>query len=220
MDSCLPEREKLTARLQHALHPVSKPPLDGALNWEDIGPLFELQNEPDAQFQWREAGVLIGLVARHDDVYVLLTKRTESLRQHSGQVSFPGGARDATDINIVDTALREVHEEVGIPSRQISVVGYLDRFATISHYLVTPVIAWIDAGYSHRLNPAEVSDVFELPLSFLMDDANVFHTPMSFNGHTRDIPEYKSYGELPFRVWGATAAMLQQLKKAILTGAL
>lgn len=219
MDSSLPSRQALTTRLQKALYPVSKPPLNGALNWEDIGPLFELQNEPEVQFQWREAAVLIGLVARHDDVYVLLTKRTDSLRQHSGQVSFPGGARDDTDVNIVDSALREVYEEVGIPSRQISVVGYLDRFATISHYLVTPVVAWIDAGYSHRLNPAEVSDLFELPLSFLMDDANLFHSTMAFNGHTRDIPEYRPYGDLPFRVWGATAAMLQQLKKAIQTGA-
>ena len=218
MKEALPERECITHALQHSLHRVGRPPSDGALNWADIGPLFELQNEPDAQFRWREAAVLIGLVARHDGIQVLLTQRTETMRQHSGQVSFPGGARDDTDVSIVDTALREVHEEIGIPSSLINVVGFLDRFATISHYLVTPVVAWVDAGYSHELNPVEVSAVFELPLNYLMDDGNLFHSSHQFNGHVREVPEYRPYGTLPYRVWGATAAMIQQLKSAIVTG--
>lgn len=216
MDHALGERERVSVGLLSSLHPRMHPPVDEPINWTDIGPLFELQGEPEAVDGWREAAVLIPLVARESGIHVLLTKRTESLRQHSGQVSFPGGAQDPDDRDIVVTALREANEEIGIPARQFHVVGYLDRFATISRYFVTPVVAWLDADYVAHANPSEVDAVFEIPLSFLMEDRNYFERSMTINGYVREIGEYKPYAGAPYRVWGATAAMLRTLRDQLL----
>ena len=216
MENALPERESTTTALLKGLHPVRHPPLTPAINWADIGPLFEMQGEPEVPTSWREAAVLIPLIAREDGVHVLLTKRTETLRNHSGQVSFPGGARDPGDADIAFTSLREANEETGIPSRKFHVVGYLDRFAVISRYVVTPVVAWLDADYVAQPNPAEVESLFEVPLRHFMDDATYFEHAMEFNGHVRHVGEFVPYAGTPYRVWGATAAMLRMLRHILI----
>lgn len=218
MDGALPERERITTALMRALHPVRHPPRAPAVNWADIGPLFELQGEPEVPDGWREAAVLIALVAREQGVTVLLTKRTESLRSHSGQVSFPGGARDPGDADIVTTALREAHEETGIQPRHFHVVGYLDRFATISRYVVTPVVAWLDADYRAKANPAEVDEIFEIPFAHFMDANTYRERDIEFNGHVRGVGEFINHVSSPHRVWGATAAMLRMLRINLLSG--
>lgn len=218
MSKALPEREHVTTALLRTLHPVLHPPQAPAVNWADLGPLFELQGEPDVPADWREAAVLIPLVARETRIYVLLTRRTETLRQHSGQVSFPGGARDETDADIVATAMREAHEEIGITARRFHPVGFLDRFATISRYVVTPVVAWLDSNYQAVPNPHEVSEVFEIPLSHLLDEAQYFERTVEFGGHIRQVGEFQPHPDAPHRVWGATAAMLRMLRTAIAQG--
>jgi 8-oxo-dGTP pyrophosphatase MutT (NUDIX family) len=105
----------------------AEPPTGPGWNYPELADLIRVE-------ALREAAVLVGLVLREDDWYVLLTKRTEQLQSHAGQIAFPGGRRDAHDASAIDTALREAEEEVNIPASQIEVLGYLECFATISNY--------------------------------------------------------------------------------------
>lgn len=153
----------------------------------------------------RPAAVLLALVDRGDDLHVLLTRRTDSLSNHAGQVSFPGGAIDAGDADAVAAALRETHEEIGIDAGLIEPIGYLDTFETISSFRITPVVAWLDAGYRVVANPYEVAEVFEVPFAHFLDPANKHTVRMQFQGREREIHEFFYAGQ---RIWGATAAML------------
>ena len=153
----------------------------------------------------RPAAVLVALVDRHDDLNVLLTRRTDDLNHHAGQVSFPGGAIDAGDANAIAAALRETHEEIGVDHGLIEPIGYLDTFETISSYRITPVVAWLDAGYHAVPNPREVAEVFEVPLAHFLDPSKKHVVRMSYQGRERDIHEFWYAGQ---RIWGATAAML------------
>jgi len=153
----------------------------------------------------RPAAVLIALVDRHEGLSVLLTRRTDDLNHHAGQVSFPGGAIDPDDVDAVDAALRETHEEIGVDRGLIEPIGLLDTFETISSYRITPVVAWLDAGYRAVPNPREVAEVFEVPLVHFLDPMKKHTVRMNYQGRERDIYEFFYAGQ---RIWGATAAML------------
>ena len=164
------------------------------------------------------AAVLIALVMR-DEPMLLLTERTTNLSTHSGQIAFPGGRTDATDVDAVDTALREAHEEVGLPRDHVEVLGTLPVYVTGTAFIITPVVALVRTGFTLVPNPGEVADVFEVPLSFLMNPANHRRHAFEFDGMLREWLSMPytgpaNPGEVDERerfIWGATAGMLRNL---------
>ena len=190
-----------------ALHPLDAPPAGPAWNLAELADLL-----PDAGAALRPAAVLVGLIDRGAGTQVLLTRRTQALRHHAGQISFPGGRIEATDADPVAAALREAAEEVGLSPAHARALGYLDPFATITGFHVYPVVAAIDAAFAARPDPGEVDEAFELPLAFLLDPANVRELQVDFRGHRRTVLEFE---HASYRVWGATAAMLVNLRQRL-----
>ncbi len=161
----------------------------------------------------KPAGVLIPIIERSTELSVLLTQRSAELKHHAGQVSFPGGRMEEHDVSVAATALRETEEEVGIASRYISVLGYLQTMPTITGYAVTPVVGMVSADAELAIDCTEVEYTFEVPLSFLLDKSNDVRT--EWDTHDRKVPmvELHWQGE---RIWGATAFMIISLRKMIL----
>jgi 8-oxo-dGTP pyrophosphatase MutT (NUDIX family) len=165
------------------------------------------------------AAVLLPLVMR-DELTLLLTQRSSQLRAHSGQVAFPGGRTDESDQDAVDTALREAHEEVGLPRHHVEVLGTLPTYVTGSAFIITPVVALVTPGFQLQPNPEEVADVFEVPLSYLMNPANHRRHEMAFDGgirqwlsmpYTDPVNEADDGEAIERYIWGATAGMLRNL---------
>jgi 8-oxo-dGTP pyrophosphatase MutT (NUDIX family) len=175
------------------------------------GRLFDLSREPSP------AAVLVPLVQRPDGLAVLLTRRTDHLRDHAGQISFPGGRSEPDDANAADTALREAEEEVGLARRQVEVVGELPVYTTVTSYSVTPVVGLITPPFELALDSFEVAEAFEVPLSFLMTPANHRRHVFTFEGGQRQFLSMPWQGAAPdgqvreYFIWGATAAMLRNL---------
>lgn len=155
-----------------------------------------------------QAAVLVPLVKRQDGWYLLLTRRAATLRHHGGQVSFPGGRRDSADASLIATALRETHEELGIAPALVSVQGKLPALPTVSRFWVQPVLACVSHTYHPTPNPGEVARVFEVPLSFLLNPAHYRQKVVIRQGKRHPIWFIPWQDEL---IWGATAAMIQQL---------
>ena len=154
------------------------------------------------------AAVLIPIVERESGLTVLLTERTAHLRDHAGQVSFPGGRCEPEDATPIDTALREAYEEVGIEPEQVEVLGCLPEYVTSTGFRVTPVVGLVNPPLNLRLDDFEVADVFEPPLDFLLDTANHQRHTLEFQGALRE------YWAMPWKdhyIWGATAGMLVSL---------
>ena len=159
------------------------------------------------------AGVLIPVVDRPGQPSVLLTQRSAELKHHAAQVSFPGGRMEADDRDVVHAALRETHEEVGIPADEIAVIGYLDPMPTVTGYAVTPVVGVVSADVRLRLDRTEVEYAFEVPLPFLLDESNQRAAERQYQGRTVPTVEFHYKSE---RIWGATAHMLVEFRKHIL----
>jgi 8-oxo-dGTP pyrophosphatase MutT (NUDIX family) len=163
------------------------------------------------------AAVLVPLVQREAGLQVLLTHRAEHLRDHPGQVSFPGGRVEASDVDATDTALREAEEEIGLPRSRVEVVGHLPVYTTITQYLITPVVALVQPPFTLVLDASEVADAFEVPLAWLMDPARHQRHVFTYDGGQRQflsMPWQGLDGDRPPRehfIWGATAAMLRNL---------
>jgi len=152
------------------------------------------------------AGVLIPIFDRLESgLSLLLTQRSAELKHHAGQVSFPGGRMEPEDADIAITALRETHEEVGIPSEQVSVVGYLSPLPTITGYAVTPIVGLVEAAAEPEVDHTEVDFVFEVPLSFLLEHGNQRLVERDFHG--QKVPMFEFHYE-QHRIWGATAMMI------------
>lgn len=164
-----------------------------------------------------QASVLVGLVMRGDELTVLFTQRTDHLTDHPGQISFPGGRVEASDVNAVATALREAQEEIGLPPSHVQVLGALPVYTTGTGFIVTPVVALVEPGFEVIADPFEVAEVFEVPLSFLMSPAHHQRHAVEFNGVHREFLSMPWPGVGPdgadrrYFIWGATAAMLRNL---------
>lgn len=192
-------------RVRCAVRPLQDPPRAPGWNHDELHDVL-------GGTVLRAAAVLVPIIQRDDGLRILFTRRTEHLTQHAGQISFPGGGAEAGDADAVATALRETHEEVGIPPVLVQPFGYLDCFETISSYCVTPVVGSLDAGYTTTLDGREVADVFEVPLEFFLDPANLHTRGIDWRGRRREIFEFP-YGDR--NIWGATAAMLLSLVRRL-----
>jgi 8-oxo-dGTP pyrophosphatase MutT (NUDIX family) len=162
----------------------------------------------------RDAAVLIPVIDHGPNTTVLLTKRAEKLRNHSGQVAFPGGTIDPTDSSPEAAALRETFEEIGLDEEHIEVIGRMPDYVAGSGYRIAPVLGIVRPGFSLRLNPDEVDTAFEVPLRFLMDPAN----------HARDSRMWNDlewfFYEMPYggqRIWGVTAGIIRTLYERLYT---
>lgn len=157
----------------------------------------------------KPAAVLVGLQARDQGWQLILTRRTAHLRRHAGQIAFPGGRTDPGDPSPEATALREAHEEVGLPTSAVQLLGRLPQYATITGYQVTPVVAFVDPHVSWSRQLDEVAEVFTLPAAQLLDPTqHQLHRAMTSSGHIR---HYWSVTCDDRFIWGATAAMIRLL---------
>jgi 8-oxo-dGTP pyrophosphatase MutT (NUDIX family) len=153
------------------------------------------------------AAVLLPLFERHGDYHLLFTKRTEHLNHHGGEISFPGGVRHDEDRDLVDTALRETWEEVGIPPERVEVLGVLDDFLSVHDYLVTPYVGFVQGSLELRINPDEIERIIEVPLSQLLQP-EIFRTEdWHWRGRTHPVLFYTCGDD---EIWGLTAAILRQ----------
>lgn len=155
----------------------------------------------------RPAAVLIPIVAR-SELTVLFTQRTANLSTHAGQIAFPGGRVDPDDASITDAALREAEEEIGLDRRFVEPLGFIDSYRTGTGFKISPLVAIVAPGFTLALNPAEVSDAFEVPLRFLMDQDNHQRHEREWRGRQRSFYAMP-YGER--YIWGATAGMLKNM---------
>ena len=158
------------------------------------------------------ASVLIPLINHLDGITVLLTRRTDNLKHHAGQISFPGGRKESSDNTSQETALRETKEEIGLPNKEIDVVGQLDDYEVGTGFLITPFIGFVDPPIDLRLQRNEVAETFEAPLSFLTNPNNIRMESSKINGKNRDYFTIKWKKQL---IWGATAGIIKNLAQRL-----
>ena len=180
----------------------------------------ELSSDGDGMLldrQPRPAAVLVALVQRDDGLHVLLTQRTDHLRDHAGQISFPGGRSEPADADAAATALREAEEEVGLLRSQVQVIGRLSDYTTVTGYVVTPVVALVQPPLILALDAFEVAEAFEVPLQYLMTPAHHRRHLFDHDGIQRQFLSMPWRGlaadgsPREYFIWGATAAMLRNL---------
>ncbi len=158
------------------------------------------------------AAVLVPLVERASGLTVLLTQRAETLKDHAGQISFPGGRIEPGDADAWQAALREAYEEIGLAPDLVEFAGYLPDHHVITGFRVTPVVGFVNPDYELRIAEAEVHDVFEVPLDFILDAANHTSRRRTLGEFTIDVHDIP-YGER--NIWGATAGMLMTLRRKL-----
>lgn len=163
----------------------------------------------------RHASVLIPIVM-HSEPTVLLTQRTLHLSNHSGQIAFPGGSADATDVDATATALREAQEEIGLDPDRVQVLGVMPHYVTGSAFIISPVVALVQPGFTLTPDPYEVADIFEVPLAFLMNPAHHQRHTFEWEGMRRE------WFSMPYQeraterfIWGATAGMLRNFYRLL-----
>jgi 8-oxo-dGTP pyrophosphatase MutT (NUDIX family) len=180
----------------------------GPSDW-DLNP--ELKGDLAVMATPRAAAVLVPVMLR-EELTVLFTQRSADVPSHPGQISFPGGKVEAGDTSALDGALREAQEEIGLTADHVEPLGYLDSYRTGTGFLITPAVALIKPGFTMTLAAGEVAEVFEVPLAFLMDEANHQKASRPWRGRQR------SYYAMPYAgryIWGATAGMLKNLQQRL-----
>lgn len=160
----------------------------------------------------RPSAVLVPLIQKNDGLHLLLTQRSEHLRHHAGQISFPGGSMDETDDSLVHTALRETEEEVGIAQSDINVMGKLPLQPTGSGFLIQPVVGVLPDSFELKLSVDEVSSTFEAPLDFLCNPDNQVHSYKEYGGKNYSIYSIPYDG---WNIWGATANIIVKFSQMI-----
>jgi 8-oxo-dGTP pyrophosphatase MutT (NUDIX family) len=195
-------------RIRAALHPLGEVPSAPCWNLAELDGLLPA-TEPVA------AAVLVGLVQRPAGLMVLLTRRTDALRHHAGQVSFPGGRIEPGDADAVAAAVRETGEEVGIAPALITPLGYLDSIATVTGFRICPVVAAVAVDYVACPDAREVDEVFEASFDHLMTPANLRFLPMQWRGGTRLVPEFVDHVHPGQRIWGVSASILLNLRQRL-----
>lgn len=201
----------LERRLRHALAATSDAPPRPITSIELPMKLDKVM-APLVFRRLKPASVLVPVMRRPDGLRVLLTRRSQTLRSHKGQISFPGGSREARDASAAAAATREAEEEAGIPPAAVEVIGYLDDYPTLTRYLVTPVVGMVEDLAEVRPCAREVAEIFEVPLSFVLEPANFRRRILSREG--LNVPFFElNYGA--WRIWGATAGMLWNLSQKI-----
>lgn len=156
----------------------------------------------------KPAAVLVPVVSRPDSLSVLLTKRTDHLHHHPGQISFPGGRVEASDVSPAMTALRETEEEIGLDPDRVELLGELPEYLTGTGFRVTPVVGLVHPPFELKLDAFEVAEAFEVPLAHFLDPANHQRHQMEYQGRLR---EYHAMPYGDYFVWGATAGILLSL---------
>lgn len=177
-------------RGDHDLNPGMRPPID----------------------RLRAAAVLVPLVARPEGTTILLTRRTEHLQHHAGQISFPGGRVEESDTSPEDAALRETQEEIGLTRDRIEVMGRLGTYRTRTGFEITPVVGWVTPPFDLAPDRFEVAEVFEVPLSFVTDPKNHERHSREWQGTVRHF-YVLPYGG--YYIWGVTAGMLVNLAERL-----
>ncbi len=158
------------------------------------------------------AAVLFPIVMRDDGQTVLLTQRTAHLKDHGGQISFPGGRVEDEDLSPIHTALRETEEEIGLGREHVEVLGFLPEYRTGTGFRVTPVVALVTPPFNLALDPFEVAEAFEVPLAFLLDPVNHKRHSLHYRGALRHFFAMP-YGD--YFIWGATAGMIRSLTERL-----
>lgn len=160
----------------------------------------------------KPAGVLLPIVERDCGLQLILTKRSSTIKHHPGQIAFPGGRVDPTDATHIAAALREAHEEIGLPPENVNVIGELPCHETVSNYIMHPVVGWLTQDFTPRLEVAEVSEMFEVPLAHVLDMANYAIQSRIWRGQARKFYTVP-YG--PYYIWGATARVLRSFAQKV-----
>lgn len=188
--------------------------LDDLPRGDELGD-YDLNPSLSRAIPRRPAAVLVPIVERTDRHTVLLTRRSDHLHDHPGQVSFPGGRLDDTDTGPIDAALRETAEEIGLGREFVDLAGVLDGYETVTGYGVTPVVGFIRPGFALTLDAFEVAEAFEVPLAFFLDEASRQVHSRLRDGHRR---YYYAFEYADRYIWGATAGMLVNLQRRIARG--
>jgi len=180
----------------------------GPSDW-DLNP--ELKGDLAVMTPPRAAAVLVPIMLR-PSLTVLFTQRSQDLPSHSGQISFPGGKVEPGDASALGCALREAREEIGLTPDFVEPLGYLDSYRTGTGFLITPAVALVRPDFAMQIDAREVAEVFEVPLAFLMDEANHRKASREWRGRQR------SYYAMPYGgryIWGATAGMLKNMHQRL-----
>lgn len=195
--------ERARQRLPGAVATAADPGGDHVLN-PDLAP---------GAITYRDAAVLIPVVAQEPAASVILTQRTRHLSTHAGQIAFPGGKIEADDAGPAAAAIREAGEEIGLDPAQVSVIGLLNPYLSRTGFRIVPVLARVEPGYKLTINAEEVADAFEVPLAFLMTPTNHLQATRLFDGR----PRY--FYEMPFGdryIWGVTAGIIRRLYEQVI----
>jgi 8-oxo-dGTP pyrophosphatase MutT (NUDIX family) len=203
--------EDWLARLRRGL---SRTPEHRPEFWRMGGAPASLQPILHAQLpaSLRPASVLLPISDLQGPPRLLLTVRSAHLRQHAGQISFPGGSLESSDADPLATALREAHEEVGIDARFVEPLGFMPDHVVMTGFRITPIVALLNPGYSLRIDAAEVAEVFDLPLGMLLDPHSYQRATRILRGVEVELTELHYEGHV---IWGATAGILQSLREIL-----
>lgn len=174
----------------------------------DLNPDMNL----DQKFNFLEASVLIPILTFKKDLEILLTKRSNSLKNHPGQIAFPGGKKDQIDSSPIETALRETQEEVGLNPKNVEIIASLPSHKTATGFVIKPYLGLINQPFSETLRQGEVDEIFTVPYEYILNEKNFSIHTRKWNGSQRSyyvVP----YG--PYYIWGATARILLNLSRAL-----
>ena len=174
----------------------------------DLNPDMNL----DQKFNFLEASVLIPILTFKKDLEILLTKRSNNLKNHPGQIAFPGGKKDQSDSSPIETALRETQEEVGLNPKNVEIIASLPSHKTATGFVIKPYLGLINQPFSETLRQGEVDEIFTVPYEYILNEKNFSIQTRKWNGSQRSyyvVP----YG--PYYIWGATARILLNLSRAL-----